>query len=170
MRGGNGRTSGGTLGPGFVAGLLGGVTMALWMVVSALAADVAPLGPLEALGDTFGGAEGRERNAATFVLGILMHLAFAGILGVLFVSVLPRDFPGGMAAMMCMGFAFVVMGFMTSLVLPAVNPPLRAEMPMLGGSWVIAHAVFGITVGYAGQRLRQRGGASAASRVPARAT
>ena len=56
----------------------------------------------------------------------------------------------------CIGFACAVMGVMTSAALPAFNPSLRSEMSELGGSWVLAHAVYGVTVGFFGQRLRQR--------------
>ena len=53
-------------------------------------------------------------------------------LGVLLAALLPADLEPRSAAVMAVGFAFAAMGTMTSTVLPAVNPSLRAEMPALG--------------------------------------
>jgi hypothetical protein len=36
---------------------------------------------------------------------------------------------------------------MTTSVLPSVNPTMRAEMPAMGGAWVLAYGVFGVALG-----------------------
>lgn len=161
----NGYASGGILVPGFEAGLLGGAGMAAWMIASAVLGEFEPLDPLRPLGDTFAGPDGRGGGAGPLVYGLALHMLVSGALGVLFMAVLPRDFPPGSAAVMCVGFTFLVMSVMSSLLLPAVNPSLRAEMRELGGSWVLAHAAYGACVGFFGQRLRQRGRAHVPARV-----
>ena len=97
------------------------------------------------------------RGSVPLVYGLALHLLFAGAVGVVLTTLLPPWYEPRFAAAMCVGFALAVMAIMTSFVLPWVNPSLRAEMPTLGGSWVIAHAVYGLSVGALAQRLRQRG-------------
>jgi hypothetical protein len=138
---------------GAAVGLAGGVLMAAWLVVSAAAAGVSPLGPLRRIGLTFLGPEAVEGDPAVLAFGIFLHLVVSALLGIVFTWILPAGFPWGSAAVVGLGFAWVVMAFATSLVLPAVNPALRAQMPALGGSWVLAHAVYGLAIG-AGPRLR----------------
>lgn len=138
---------------GAAVGLAGGVVMAVWLVASAASAGVSPLGPLRRIGLTFLGPEAVEGDPAVLAFGIFLHLVVSALLGILFTWILPAGFPWGSAAVVGLGFAWVAMAFATSLVLPAVNPALRAQMPALGGSWVLAHALYGLVIG-AGPRLR----------------
>jgi hypothetical protein len=142
--------------PGFAAGLLGGLAMAVWMIASAMIEGMEPLAALRPMGHTFAGSEPLGEGAAVLLYGLALHMLFSGGIGVLFTALLPRDLEPRFAWVMCVGFAFVVMAIMTSSVLPAYNPSLRAEMPELGGSWVLAHAAYGATVGFFAQRIRQR--------------
>jgi hypothetical protein len=142
--------------PGLAAGVLGGLAMAAWMMASAAYEGLEPLAPLLPFGETFAGSEPRGPGYGNLLLGLAFHFAMSAFVGVLFTAILPRTFPPGSAAVVCVGFTFVVMAFMSSLILPAVNPALREDMPRLGGSWVLAHAAYGATVGVAAQRLRQR--------------
>jgi hypothetical protein len=47
------------------------------------------------------------------------------------------------------------MGVMASAIVPAVNPLLKSRFHDLGGTWVVAHAVFGLTAGSVCQLLRR---------------
>lgn len=142
--------------PGFGAGLLGGIAMAAWMIASAALDGMEPLAALRPMGDTFAGAEPRGGGPGVVLYGLTLHMLFAGAVGILFTIVLPRDLEPRLASVLCIGSAFGVMAVMTSFVLPAYNPSLRAEMPELGGSWVLAHAAYGATVGFFAQKLRHR--------------
>lgn len=147
---------GATLFPGFAAGLLGGLAMAGWMIAIAVIDGMEPLAPLRPMGHTFAGSGPRGEGSAVLLYGLALHLLFSGGVGVLFTALLPRDLEPRFASVLSVGFAFAVMAIMTSSVLPACNPSLRAEMPELGGSWVLAHAAYGATVGFFAQKLRQR--------------
>ncbi len=151
--------------PGFAAGLLGGIAMAIWMLASAAIDGMEPLAPLRPMGDTFAGSEPRGGGAAVLLYGLALHMLFSGAVGVLFTALLPGDLEPRFASVMCVGFAFAAMAIMTSFVLPAYNPSLRAEMPELGGSWVLAHAAYGATVGLFAQKLRQRRRAAGPART-----
>jgi hypothetical protein len=139
---------------GSIAGLAGGLAMAACLVSAAVVEGIEPFAPLEPMGATFGEAV-EPGGAGSLLLGVLLHLAVSATVGLLFATVLPPDFPPGNAAFLCVGFALTVMGFMTSCVVPAANPLLEESFHGLGGSWVIAHALFGLTAGYLCQRLRR---------------
>jgi hypothetical protein len=140
---------------GCVAGLAGGVAMAAYLVFAAAVQGMEPLTALEPMGATFRDAVEPSAGDGSMLFGLFLHLAVSAMAGLLFVSVLPRNFSPGNAAFICVGFAFAMMGVMTSCIVPAANPVLKESFHDLGGSWVIAHALFGFTVGYACQKLRQ---------------
>ncbi|HET8541063.1 MAG TPA: hypothetical protein VFL83_14410 [Anaeromyxobacter sp.] len=146
----------GTVRTGIAAGVLGGLAMAAWMAASAALEGAGPLAPLWPLADAFARGPGAERSAATLLLGVALHLAFSAAVGVVLAAAVPRDFGPVPAGVVCAGGALLVMAVMTTVVLPAVNPTMRAEMPAFGGAWVIAHAVYGLTVGAAAQLVRHR--------------
>jgi hypothetical protein len=129
--------------------------MAAYLVFASVAQGMEPFSALEPLGATFRGADALDGGTASLLFGIFLHLSVSTLVGLLFAAVLPGDFTPGNAAFICVGLAFVVMGFMTSLVVPEVNPVLKDRFHEFGGSWVIAHTMFGMTAGYVCQRLRQ---------------
>lgn len=157
MNGGANGQRGATLLPGFGAGLLGGLAMAVWMVASAAIDGMEPFASLRPIADTFSAAEPRGEGAGALAYALTLHMLFAGVIGIVLTMLLPRDIEPRFASVVCVGFAFGVMAIMTSYVLPAYSPGMRERMPELGGSWVIAHAAYGATVGFFAQRFRQRG-------------
>ncbi len=144
---------------GVGVGVLGGAAMALFLVLAAAVNGLDPLAPLDALGETFTERDAPHGNPAFVVYGIFLHLAVASLIAIVFLAMIPADMTTTCAAVSGMGFTVLVMAVMSMLVLPAVNPELRGEMPALGGSWVIAHALYGGVLGF-GPRLRRRLGAA----------
>lgn len=140
---------------GVVAGVVGGVVMAAYLVLAAALQDMEPFTALALMGATFRDAAAPAGGAGSLLLGVSLHLGVSALIGLLFALILPRDFTRGSAAFICIGLSFMVMAFMTSLIVPAVNPVLKDGFHDLGGSWVIAHVLFGLTAGYTVQRLRQ---------------
>jgi hypothetical protein len=140
---------------GGAVGLAGGALMAAVLPVGAALAERDPLEQLRAMGLTFLGSEAAGANPGLLAWGLFLHLVVSALLGVVFTSLLPAGFPYGSAAVVGVGYAWVVMAITTSLVVPAANPTLAAHMPALGGTWVIAHAIYGLAVG-AGPPLRLR--------------
>lgn len=144
---------------GMSAGILGGAVMGLFLVLAAAVNGFEPLSPLEAIGETFTDRDAPHGSPAFLVYGIFLHLAVASLIAIVFLAMIPADLTTTCAAVTGMGFTVLVMALMSILILPAVNPELRDEMPALGGSWVIAHALYGLSLGF-GQRLRRRLGAA----------
>ena len=137
----------GTLASGLVSGLVGGVAMAGFMVVAAALAGLPRLHALDVLGDTFVGLE-RLDGAAEIAFGAAIHLLVAVVAGLAYAAVVPRDLPRTCAAVVGMGYALFLAGFMASVVLPVANPTFREGMQPLGGSWVIGTVLYGAALGW----------------------
>jgi hypothetical protein len=138
-----------------VAGLLGGAVMLAWLVASAAYHDLSPVQPLRQMGSTFVGREALSGGAGIVLYGLLLHAAVSVAVALPFVFLLPRDFPVGSAVVIGLGYAFVVMAVMSSLLAWA-SPVLRDRMRDLGGAWAIANSLYGATMALYAQRLRRR--------------
>ena len=153
---------------GPAAGIAGGLAMAAYLMLSGAFTGSGPLAAVEPMGAAFADPAEFEGGGRAVLLGIVLHLGISALVGLTFAGLLPRDFSSREAGVMCIGFAFVVMGFMTSFVVPTANPVLKSHFHDLGGSWVVAHALFGFATGYVCQQLRrglQRRGGSLQERA-----
>ncbi len=155
---------------GVGAGALAAVAMMAFMM-GAAELDGSALDPLRAAGATFRGRDA-SGGAGAIAWGIVLHLVTGAALGVLFAAMVPRDITAPAGAVLGAGCALILMGFAVTLVIPPLNPILAAEMPRHGGSWVIAHALFGAVMGIApwlrrriGDRSARRPEAAARARV-----
>lgn len=154
------------LATGLVTGLAGGVAMAAVAMAGAAAQDVTPLQPLLVIGESFVGPGAFEGAGARAAFGAVVHLATSAALGVLLAAILPRDFPMASAIGVGVGFVMLLlMAVIMPIVVPWVNPGLRGGMQGIGGTWVVAHAVFGVVLGL-GPAFR-RAFVHAASAAPA---
>jgi len=140
---------------GVVAGVLGGIVMALFLAVCALEAGMDPLHPLRVIGSTFGGPEALEGGGGVVAFGAALHLTTSALFGVVLAALIPRDFPSGCAIGVGAAYGLFTLGVMMSVVVPAVNPLFRPEMQPVGGSWVIAHVLYGLALGFV-PALRRR--------------
>jgi hypothetical protein len=132
-----------------VAGVVGGIAAGAAMMVAAMVGasveDLRLARPLELPALMFLGDDAEGGAAA--LLGLLIWFAVSAVLGAIFASVVPSDFPFASSAMLGVGYAFILLALMSNVALPAVNPAMRAEMTVMGGGWVIAYAVFGVVLG-----------------------
>jgi hypothetical protein len=115
-------------------------------VVGAASQGVPAVQPLQVIGASFVGPEALE-GPARIAFGALVHLGTSVAFGVVFAAIVPRDFPTASGIGVGVGWALFGLGFMMSTIVPWANPGFRGEMQDLGGTWVIAHAVFGAVLG-----------------------
>jgi hypothetical protein len=135
------------LASGVVGGLFAGALMALFLMLAAGAAGTPWGQPFRAIGATFVGAGALEGGAGAVAFGAILHALASAVLGLGFVALFPRDFPRASGAVVGLGYALFAMAIMTSLVVPAVNPAFATAVQPTGGTWVIAHALFGAALG-----------------------
>jgi hypothetical protein len=135
------------LASGILSGIAGGVAMLAVAMIGANSQGIAPTYPLEVIGESFVGPQTFDGVGAKIAFGAFVHLATSVALGILLAAILPRDFETASAVGVGVGFALFTLMFMMSLVVPFVNPGFRRGMQDIGGTWVIAHAVFGAVLG-----------------------
>jgi hypothetical protein len=132
---------------GVVAGLLAGAAMLACAAVGAVMAELPPSRPLALAAAMLTGGDAQDAGAGAVAAGGLLWAIVSVALALPYASLLPRDFPLVAAAVVGASYAFVAMAVVTSVVLPRVNPAMRAGMTEFGGAWVLAYAVFGIGLG-----------------------
>jgi hypothetical protein len=131
--------------------------MAGFLILVAAAVGLDPLHPIRVIGATFGGPEASLAGAATVAWGAFVHAAASIAIGLAFVAIFsPEARPLG-GAVLGGGYALFVLGIMAAGVVPRVNDVFRVEMQPMGGSWVVAHALYGCVLGLAVAGLARRG-------------
>jgi hypothetical protein len=134
------------LGSGSLCGIVGGVAMVGVAMIGATSQGMTAGHPLQVIGESFVGPEALD-GAAKIAFGALVHAVTSVAFGILFAAIVPRDFPMASAIGVGVGLALLTLMFMMSLVVPWASPGFRRGMQDIGGSWVIAHAVFGVALG-----------------------
>ncbi|MBI5068755.1 MAG: hypothetical protein HZB56_10985 [Deltaproteobacteria bacterium] len=128
--------------------------MLVSLSITAAATGLGWLQPLEAIGGTFAGGA-LPGGAAAVAGGLVLHALVAALLGILFASALPDDFPLTSSVTVGAGYGLFVAGFMMSVVVPTVAAEFRSLAQSTGGAWVLAHGLFGGALAYALTRLRR---------------
>lgn len=128
-------------------GLLAGGAMMVWLAAGAALADLPPSHPLEVAASAFTTRSEGPTGPGGLALAGLSWALVSVSLALLFAPIIPRDFPFTAAALLGVGYAFLVMAIMTSVALPRLNPLMRPAMAEVGGTWVLGWAVFGIVLG-----------------------
>lgn len=140
---------------GLACGIGAGLAMLVLAMISAAVQDLSIWRPLEVLGETFAGPQGAGGMGARVLLGLLVHAATSGVLGILFTAMAPRDMTLGSGMGVGLGYALIAVALMMMTVVPWVNPEFRQGIAPIGGTWVIGTALFGVLLGFA-PALRRR--------------
>ncbi len=152
------------LASGILCGIVGGVAMVGVAMIAAKWQGVGAVHPLQVIGESFVGPEAFDSIAAKIAFGALIHLVTSLAFCILFAAIVPRDFAMASAIGVGVGSALFTLMFMMSVVVPWANPGFRRGMQDIGGTWVIAHAVFGVALGmtpaFRRWLAREGGGAS----------
>lgn len=132
---------------GVLGGVLAGAAAMAWVALSAAIAGRPPWRPLALVAASVTGEQALDGGAAVVLGGATLWAATSAALALPYAAVVPRGFPFASAALIGVGYSLTVMAVVTTLVLPRVNPLMRAEMPASGGAWVLAYAIYGVVIG-----------------------
>jgi hypothetical protein len=152
---GSGHLAGEIIAAGAVAGVIGGVLMAVW---GAFATAVKGLGWLaipQMIGATFMKPEAMLHPVALIVWGTVLHLLVSVVWGVLFASLVRRETPNSAAVLAGLAYAVGIFLLMAFVVVPVTNQVMADRTPMLLGNLFIMHLLFGVAVGLAPTLRRQ---------------
>jgi hypothetical protein len=121
--------------------------MAMWATLTSVWHGVGLLSSFELIGATFGGSGAAPTGFLAAMYGMFVHGVTAAGLGILFTALLPSCATCRYATWAGLGFALAVLLAMTFVITPATNPVLRDAIDAIPRSWVIQHALFGVTLG-----------------------
>lgn len=158
-----------TLSAGLLTGLAGGLAMLAVALSGAVSQGLDALHPLRVIGETLVGPGAFEDAAAQAAFGALLHLVTAAALGVILSAAIPGDYPLASALGVGVGLTLLAFMAMMPLVVAPANPGFRGAMQDMGGTWVLAHAAYGLAIGLAPalrRRLERRAGASVPGAAP----
>jgi hypothetical protein len=152
---GNGATFrwGTLLGWGALAGLIGGIVMAMFMMVVTALTGMGFLAPLYAIAATFNSpwAMTKGFDPVPVVIGLMVHMMNSIIFGLIFALLLgwiaPRALALPVSAVAGMVWGLIVLGVNQLLVLPALDRPMLTATNGVFGWWLIAHLMFGLALG-----------------------
>jgi len=145
---------------GAVSGLVGGVAMALFATIYAAWAGLGFWTPVEAIAQTVLGSD--MTGASAIIIGLAIHVAVSMLFGVLFALVTPRDVIGAPSVAFGMFAGLAILVIMNLVVLPVINPQMRAHLmwgsrPHALPVWVafVTHLIYGLGLSLA-PSLRRR--------------
>ena len=134
------------VGAGALAGLVGGVLMALWGMIAGAACGQGPFAQLKLIGATFTGVEALVGGPGFVVWGLALHLLVSAAWGVVFALIVGRDVALSVAIVAGLLFSVGVLVVMTFVASPVLDPVLRQRIPMMHGAWIVQHALYGVGV------------------------
>ena len=139
----------GVLAGGVFAGLIGGVAMALFLMLDLEGLRQGSLSIFAAMAATFLGPRALVAGGGAVILGVMIHIAFSVGFGVLFSLAVPRRTTGGPALAYGLFAAGIILVFMTFAILPWADPTLGARVVWFQLSWLFAHVLYGIGLAFA---------------------
>ena len=142
------------IGAGVVAGIIGGMLMAMIMMIATAAGGMGLLAPLRLIAATFYGNDAMT-GGGPLIVGLMIHMMNSMVFGVIFAWIAGRRLPAFQALMAGVAFGVAIWVVMTFGGLSMLNPMMRERVAMMPVAWFIAHAAFGMGVGSA-PGLRRR--------------
>jgi len=136
--------AGARIAAGIAAGAVGGILMIGCMMIYASVTDAGATMPLKALGALVYGVEALVAGPTAMLVGVLIQLALAIVIGIIFALFVSRE-TSTVAAL----FAGVVVGIavwaaMDLFAMPQVNPTMAARIALMPLGYFFAHVLFGV--------------------------
>lgn len=129
---------------GVLAGSLGGALMGLWLMIWFAADGAGFWTPMQLVAATFYGVEALVAGAGSVLVGVLLHMAVAVALGLLFALVLHRAAPLATAFVAAIAYALAVLVVGTFVVLPLVDDVMLERIALVPWAWVTAHGWYAV--------------------------
>lgn len=141
------RTASASLMGGAIAGIVGGILMAIFAMLYATATGMGFFGPLRMIAATLYGEGAMTAGADALLVGLIIHVVVSAFWGAIFGLLARRVTTAGAATGLGVLFAIGVLVLMTFIVVPIVNPVMHTEIPKMPVAWFIEHALFGVGLG-----------------------
>jgi hypothetical protein len=146
--------TGRTVVAGAIAGLIGGVAMAMVMMIVTALAGMGFLAPLYAIAATFNRSWAMTKgfDLAPLLVGLMLHMINSALFGLLFTLLLRGLFPRALAlpaaaAVAGMAWGLILLVVNQFIVLPLADPPLVTATSGIFGWWLVGHLMYGVVLG-----------------------
>ncbi|HUY75692.1 MAG TPA: DUF6789 family protein [Ktedonobacterales bacterium] len=166
---------GAIIGWGAIAGLVGGIIMAMFMMIVTALTGMGFLAPLYGIAATFNPSWAMTKgfDLAPILVGLMLHMVNAAVFGLIFTVLARRLFPRALtlpaAVVTGMVWGLIVLVVNQFAVLPLVDTPLATATGSIFGWWLVGHLMYGVVLGViAGATLGRR--VRAPGRVPTHQT
>jgi hypothetical protein len=140
---------------GALAGILGGLLMAVWGAFATAAKSLGWLAVPQMIGATFMSPDALLHPIALAVWGTVLHLLVSAAWGILFASLVRRETPPLASLIAGLAYAIGIFLLMAFVVVPVTNQVMADRTPMMLGNLFIMHLLFGVGVSIA-PLLRRR--------------
>ena len=130
---------------GIVAGLTGGVLMAIFAMIAGatyLEQDAWYIPRL--IGATFFDPQTPLERPMIVLWGVVLHLIISAAFGVIFATLIRPATPPPMAVLVGIAFALGIFLLMTFLVVPLVNSVMASRVPTMMGTLLFMHLLYGL--------------------------
>jgi hypothetical protein len=133
--------------PGVIAGLIAGVAMAMFAMLVTAFGGQGLLAPPQMIAEPFVGPfHPGALNVGAFVVGLIVHMMFSAVYGIVFGLIWQGIARGGIVALVGgMVYGLVLWAVMGYVVAPLVGSHIAQEIPT--GAWIVAHLMFGLVLG-----------------------
>ncbi len=138
---------------GLLAGLIGGIGMAMLMMIVTALAGMGFLVPLYAIAATFNRSWAMTHgfNGGPLLVGLMLHMVNSAIFGLIFTLLLRWVFPRALAlplaAVAGMVWGLILLFVNQLIVLPIADPPMVTATSGIFGWWLVAHLMYGVVLG-----------------------
>ncbi|HLZ21271.1 MAG TPA: hypothetical protein VKQ30_04025 [Ktedonobacterales bacterium] len=138
---------------GLIAGLVGGIVMAMFMMIVTALAGMGFLAPVYAIAATFhpSWAMTRGFDLAPLVVGLMLHMMNSAVFGLIFTLLarwlLPRARSLPASAVAGMVWGLLLLAVNQAIVLPLVDTPMATATSGIFGWWLIGHLMYGGVLG-----------------------
>jgi len=132
---------------GVVAGAIGGILMIGFMMGYAEFKGAGMATPLKGLGAFIYGVEALVAGPEAMLVGALLQLGFAIVLGLFFALFISRGTSIVASVFGGVFLAIVVWAAMQLVVLPLENPTMAARVALIPGAYFCAHLILGLALG-----------------------
>lgn len=138
---------------GLLAGLIGGIVMAMFMMMVTALTGMGFLAPLYAIAATFNHAWAMTKgfDLTPILVGLMLHMVNSAVFGLIFALLVARLLPRALAlpaaTMAGMVWGLILLAVNQLIVLPSVDAPMVAATSSIFGWWLVGHLMYGVVLG-----------------------
>lgn len=128
---------------GVVAGVIGGMAMAMVAMIRAKTLGMSMTEPMQQIAGLVFGVDAELDGAKVLMAGMIIHMATSMMVGGLFGLVFASIRSVGVALILGMIYGVVIWAIMTHFMLPMLNPTMSPRVALIAPWWFLYHLIVG---------------------------